>query len=230
MLAFDHLVIATPKPEIAAANAAKTKNIVTLQGGEHKKWGTYNYLAFMENNSYIEWIGIHQPNNARKSDNPLIQLLFRKQQENRNGPIQYALRTYNMDGLVKHFRKHNIDYAGPFTGSRKKPDGTTLRWRMLFPQHDKFVLPFLIEWGNTSNRPKQNHHINNVSFTSIQYGNQTINFEEMIDIFQTVYQLKTPVLTNEKQQPIAEWPLENGILQVSTRDGIHATFDHLTFR
>lgn len=58
MLAFDHLVIFSQNPELDQEHASIQHGLITTKGGHHEQWGTYNYLSFMENRCYIEWIGI----------------------------------------------------------------------------------------------------------------------------------------------------------------------------
>lgn len=81
----------------------------------------------------IEWLGIRTLKKAEQSDNPLVQHLVHTLSNQKQGPFQFALRTTKLDAYVDHFKQNNIPFTGPITGERLKPDGTTLRWRMLFP-------------------------------------------------------------------------------------------------
>src|SRR5690625_1391286 len=148
MLSLDHIVIASSDLEKASKKYEETFDIKTVKGGEHESWGTYNYLAYFSNDSYIEWLGSSKTAIARNSDNPLIQhlvyLLGRGLQE----PYQLALQTCNLDGFVEHFQSEKIPFIGPVPGKRKRPDGKMITWRMLFPTYNfkTETLPFLIEW------------------------------------------------------------------------------------
>ncbi len=142
MLALDHIIIAASSPEQAAHNFSERHRIKVAQGGQHANWGTYNYLAYFENDCYIEWIGITDWTVAKESDNPLIQLLVRKLSNGVEGPVQYALRTERMDDCIENLKTLDTPYTGPFPGSRKRPDGRLLEWRMLFPASAEDVLPF----------------------------------------------------------------------------------------
>ena len=149
MLALDHLVISVKDAEKANEYARKHLSIKAIKGGNHEQWGTYNYLAYFSNTSYIEWLAIHDEDKARSVDNPLIQHLLHVQEEKREPTtFQFALRTNQLDSYVEHFKQEQIPFKGPFNGHRVKPDGTELRWRMLFPKYDfkTEMLPFLIEW------------------------------------------------------------------------------------
>ncbi|WP_339229886.1 VOC family protein [Oceanobacillus sp. FSL K6-2867] len=160
MLAFDHLIIATNTPENTAQQFAKKYGVKVIQGGKHHNWGTHNYLAYFKNDCYIEWLGIFDEALARKSGNLLIQQLVEALAVHVEAPIQYALRTNQMDEYLAYFDAEDISYTGPVPGSRKKPDGSTLKWRMLFPISQVTPLPFLIEWDAGKNVPRDSDLIN----------------------------------------------------------------------
>src|SRR5699024_1051550 len=150
MLALDHVVIAGNDAETASAQYGNQFTIKAVKGGEHTNWGTYNYLAYFSNDSYLEWLGISDLAKATDTDNPLIQHLVFMIENDLPGPFQFALRTNELNSYISHFDKENISYTGPVSGERIKPDGTALKWRMLFPHYDhsEEILPFLIEWEN----------------------------------------------------------------------------------
>lgn len=183
MLALDHIVFSGTKEESLYENYGQDLSIKAVKGGEHENWGTYNYLAHFSNDSYLEWLGIRHFDKAKKSDNPLIKHLIYVIENNDEGPFQFALRTNHLDKFIAHFKKEKIAFKGPFTGMREKPDGTTLKWRMLFPEYNykKEMLPFLIEWQSPN-------HISSLynpqAITRIDYGGVNINK------FRHIYQLK----------------------------------------
>lgn len=199
MLEIDHLVIASQNPEEDAQQFADKHGVTVLQGGKHEKWGTYNYLAFFENNSYIEWLGVFDRDLASKSDNPLIQQTISFLEKGNTGLVTYALRTNDMDNYLNLFAEKSIHFHGPFPGSRKTAEGQLLTWRMLFPD-GKEPLPFLIEWGSGINLPEDKTNINTKSLSNIELpGSPTIYLE--------VFRLKS-----EENQI----ELENGHLQFTT--------------
>ncbi|HLR62957.1 MAG TPA: VOC family protein [Lentibacillus sp.] len=183
MLAIDHIVVAARDPEKAAEDFGMKHDIVVTEGGQHANWGTYNYLAYFRNDCYIEWIGIFDETTAARSDNPLIHLLFREIAEGHEGPIQLAFRTEQMDENVKNLQNLNIQYTGPIPGSRKRPDGSFLEWRMLFPEAEQQVLPFLIEWGEIKNTPRDPKLINGKTINLVSIPAVTL------DPFMAIYQL-----------------------------------------
>lgn len=186
MLALDHIVIAGNDAETASAQYGNQFTVKAIKGGEHTNWGTYNYLSYFSNDSYLEWLGISDLAKAHHAENPLIQHLVFMIENDLPGPFQFALRTNNIDNYVTHFEKQNIPYTGPIEGNRQKPDGTTLKWRMLFPQynHTEEILPFLIEWENLADVYPDASLLNLQTINTIHYNG--INREE----FARIYQLK----------------------------------------
>lgn len=167
MLAIDHLVIATTQPEKAAKEFAEEYGVEVIAGGKHENWGTYNYLAFFQNNTYIEWLGVFDEGLARKSDNPLVKQAVEFLKHKDYGIVSYALRTNEMDIFITHLETNRLSYVGPLPGERKKTDGSTLSWRMLFPTQDE-SLPFLIEWGNGINLPADESKINTQQLNAVK--------------------------------------------------------------
>ncbi|WP_077324365.1 VOC family protein [Virgibacillus siamensis] len=188
MLALDHIILAAKDPQQAAEDFAIKHNINVLEGGKHEKWGTYNYLAYFSNGCYLEWLGIFDKDLAVQSENPLIDQLIRTLDSDVEGAIQYALGTDDMDYYLEHFRQENISFTGPIAGSRNRPDGSLLEWRMLFPQAEIIRHPFLIEWGDGKNVPSDPALINKQQIDTIFP--VIANRDDFDKIFQTDHQLE----------------------------------------
>lgn len=195
MLEFDHIVITAKDPASAAEAYAAKHQVKTVEGGRHEKWGTYNHLAYFANDSYIEWIGIFDKAVAESSGFPLMHQIVHALEQGREEPVQIALRTYDMDHMVQHFQDFSVRYTGPVFGSRQKPDGSMLNWRMLFPETESGFLPFLIEWGDGKNAPDDKDLINQQSIASVTY-------PQGLEAFQQVFQLAgdEPQLENSRLQ------------------------------
>lgn len=193
LLALDHIVIAGKNAEDDSLSYNKRFAVKAVKGGEHANWGTYNYLAYFSNQAYIEWLGIQNYEIAKKSDNPLIKHLVYMLDQNKTGPFQFALRTDQMDDYIEHFKNNHISFDGPYAGERRKPDGTLISWRMLFPQYDieNEMLPFLIEWNNPPGGPFVQSLANPQLISKLNFGG--------VDkaTFMKIYQLKTKkILSN----------------------------------
>ncbi|MEC5424678.1 VOC family protein [Virgibacillus sp. C22-A2] len=174
MLAIDHIIITAKDPEKAAKDFSEKNDVPIVQGGRHENWGTYNYLAYFSSESYIEWIGIFDDTIANTSDNPLIKQVVNALTNGKEEVIQFAFRTDRMDKYIAYFAKENIPCTGPFSGSRKKPDGSMLKWRMLFPDTER-MLPFLVEWGEVKNVPEEGKLISDQHIDQINFGTEDVN-------------------------------------------------------
>ncbi|SER13729.1 VOC family protein [Piscibacillus halophilus] len=216
MLAFDHLVIFSNDPKRHQEIFSSSHKQVGVSGGQHDNWGTYNHLAFYKNNAYIEWLGIEKDEKAKSSENPLIQHAYFAKKKDQEGPIQFALRVKDIESYQQHFDEHDIAYYGPFPGSRTRPDGSVLEWKMLFPKYhfDSEPLPFLIEWNGEGNRPLDDADLNPSDF------NRVIIYSEQPDVFSE--RLKTIYQLDDSEN--MEWELENGKLCVKQGTGLEARF------
>lgn len=172
MLALDHIVFAGNDIEKASTTYSEKYGLKTIRGGEHTNWGTYNYLAHFSNNCYIEWLGIYDKQRAQQSNNPLISHLVYVLEQGMLGPFQFAFRTNILDEYVEHFKRNDIPFHGPIQGQRKKPNGETLTWRMVFPTYDhtKEMLPFLIEWDQPEEKRIDVSLLNSTAVSTIHYG------------------------------------------------------------
>ncbi|MET3683940.1 hypothetical protein ABID56_002056 [Alkalibacillus flavidus] len=221
MTAFDHLVVHSFNPDVHQQTFSAIHQLKGVPGGQHEHWGTFNHLAFMTNDCYIEWLGVEDETIARHSDNPLIQTTIDAYDARKEGPIQFALRVDDLNGVMERLRHHHIAFSGPFPGSRTKPDGSELAWRMLFP-HDETLnrpLPFLIEWDGDINRPSDATFINPTSFSSITVG--TDDPERYVNQLQTI----APEATSP-----SGLLLDNGTITIEDGDHLTAHFESITFK
>ena len=149
-LSLDHIIVGTYSPESQSAQDEAKYAIKRFYGGEHEQQGTYNYLANLGNESYIEWLGLRDDRLASSSANPLIKALVNNLNDGQDGKIfQFALQTDDITFFKKRFIEKGIPYVGPLVGSRVNDQGVGLKWQMLFPiGKDEEQLPFLIEWEN----------------------------------------------------------------------------------
>lgn len=143
-LRFDHLIHAVSDPERARHAFADRFGWHTVAGGEHPGFATYNALAYF-GLPYIEWVGVRKPEVA--AERPFGRDVLRVLQAG-EGPMQFAVRTNDIVGMADRWSRAGLVHEGPIEASRVRPDGVTLRWRMLFPAQEpgKLLLPFVIEW------------------------------------------------------------------------------------
>ncbi|MGG1661601.1 VOC family protein [Brevibacillus sp. NRS-1366] len=153
--AFDHLVHFIDRPPAKATELFRQAGFHAVAGGRHEAWGTWNSLSYF-GLSYIEFLAIKDETVAKQSDNPLIRQLVRDRDLG-EGLGQIALRTSQMDEWVQRLRTNDLVVHDPVAGSRKRDDGTTLSWRMLFFEdaNSKLRPPFFIEWQQSEEEREQ---------------------------------------------------------------------------
>ena len=116
-----------------------------VMGGSHEKWGTFNSLIY-NSTSYIEFLAIENEELAQNSDNPLIRQLVTDLQRE-EGIGQICFRTTDILSVKNELENKGCKTFPIFPGSRKRKDGTTIKWKMLFiNQESPLPLPFFIEW------------------------------------------------------------------------------------
>ncbi|NIK11959.1 VOC family protein [Alkalibacillus almallahensis] len=221
MTAFDHLVIHSFNPKQHKELFSQVHQLQGTAGGKHDAWGTHNHLAFMQNDCYIEWLGVDDETIARSSENPLIQSTIQAYDQKHEGPFQFALRVNHLDDIMNRLTQEQVSFAGPFPGQRTKPDGSELAWRMLFPMDESLnrPLPFLIEWDVDINRPGDSSLINQRSFSNIEIGvNDPGRFLDTLAIIEPSCRQDDHII------------LDNGQISVDTGNHLVAQFEHITFK
>jgi hypothetical protein len=142
----DHLVIACPDPDAAAAELEATLGIACTGGGRHVGGGTFNRLAFLADGSYLELIGIADREVALASPVGAAALRSLDESGGGGGLATYAIRE---DAIQKAASALGaIGSFGPAVrGSRMRPDGELVEWWTAFPDADLAAdaTPFLIE-------------------------------------------------------------------------------------
>ncbi len=177
MLTLDHIVFAGHDIEAMSTAYGNKFNLKAVFGGRHEAWGTYNYLAYLSNNAYIEWLGIEDETLANQSDSPLIKHLTYHLKNKQAGLFQFALQTNDLDSYLTHFKENEIPYTGPYNGKRKLTNGKTITWRMLFPTYDHTTetLPFLIEWDQPESERVNVGLVNSSAITKIEFSGTSLD-------------------------------------------------------
>lgn len=136
-LALDHVLIAVPDLDAAAAALQARHGLGSVAGGRHPGFGTANRVVPL-GGSYLELVAVADPERAAVS-------AFGRWVASAppSRPMGSAVRTDDLDGVA---RRLGLDVEA---GSRAAPDGTLLRWRMAGTDAAAAepCLPFFIEWG-----------------------------------------------------------------------------------
>ncbi len=143
LLGLDHLVVAVPDPEAAAAELERSVGLACTGGGRHPAWGTYNRLAWL-GDTYVELIGVADrslaPNGA------VSRAVLAALEAGHVGLVSYAVATDDIDAFVAGMRTAGSPLSDVETRSRTRPDGEVVRWRATFPPElGPAEPPFVIE-------------------------------------------------------------------------------------
>ncbi len=145
--AFDHAVHFVRRDPEEAVDQLSQYGFHAVSGGAHERWGTRNSLCYFDL-QYLEFLAVERPDVARgASENGLVAQLLREETKG-EGLIQTALRTTDIERAASELSQKGVRVSGPQPGSRTRPDGSVIQWKMLFLDTDAPgpKLPFLIEW------------------------------------------------------------------------------------
>jgi catechol 2,3-dioxygenase-like lactoylglutathione lyase family enzyme len=149
----DHLVIACPDPDEAAATLDSELGLAVTGGGRHPGAGSWNRIAWLADGSYLELIGIDDPELASTSR---VNAAALGALDAGGGLVTYALLVDDIDLTVQGLRAAGAKFGAPVHGSRARDDGEVVEWWVAFPDLPLAAdgVPFLIqhayvggEWG-----------------------------------------------------------------------------------
>ncbi len=142
----DHLVFRAPAMEQGCMAVEKLLGVSPAPGGRHPNWGTRNALASLGPRVYLEVMG---PDDS--APDPLRPRPFGLDTETTPRLVTWAARASDLERLVEIARSEGVDLGEAQAGSRRKPDGVLLQWKMtdLRTERQSGVIPFFIDWGST---------------------------------------------------------------------------------
>lgn len=213
---FDHIVHYTEKPE-EVKTAFQLIGFHAINGGNHPSWGTYNCLNYFTGLRYIEWIGIADFDKAKTSDNVLIQQIIADSHKG-EGFSQLAFRTDDIDAAISRIQTKGLKPIGPFSGSRKREDGKTISWSMLFihdEQDDTCRYPFFIQWGEPEEAranemtPLMQHSIGTPSLSHI--GMNASDLDKSLQKYCHLFDIPRQAVTESSDEfgAYSEFPIGN---------------------
>lgn len=139
----DHLVIAVPDPDAAAAELEATLGITATGGGRHAGGGTFNRIAWLADGSYLELIGVEDRALAERS--PIGAAAVHTLDTSGTGLAAYALAVDDLELTVAELHANGSSVPPPAHGSRILPDGSAAEWLVSVPEPLGIEgLPFLI--------------------------------------------------------------------------------------
>jgi catechol 2,3-dioxygenase-like lactoylglutathione lyase family enzyme len=140
----DHLVVAVPDPDAAAADLLGALGLAATGGGRHAS-GTWNRLVFL-GDTYLELIGVWDA--ARAAAHPIGRAALAKLAGAGAGLATYALATAPgaLVTTAAALQAAGSPIGPPIAGHRDRPDGVRVTWTTAIPPDlgpDR--PPFLIE-------------------------------------------------------------------------------------
>ena len=147
LTAIDHLVVAVPDLDQAAATLRSDVGLAVIPGGTHPDHGTANALVWL-GDTYLELVAVVDPERARGS---WFGRLVAGRLEAGGGLAAICLASDDLDADLAAARARGAAVDGPFAGARRRPDGRLVRWRLAVPADlGPDSAPFLIEHDPTA--------------------------------------------------------------------------------
>ena len=142
----DHLVYATPDLAAGVERVEKLLGVKAVAGGQHPGGGTRNALIRLGDESYLEIIGPDpdQPKPPRPRRFNIDELKLPQL-------VTWAAKGNDLETIVENAKKNGIGLGQVQAGSRKRPDGVLLAWRLTVSPSltADGLVPFFIDWGKT---------------------------------------------------------------------------------
>ncbi|MCB0561201.1 MAG: VOC family protein [Lewinellaceae bacterium] len=146
-LPVDHLIYAAPTLERGMGQIEALLGARPVYGGQHLGYGTHNALLGLGPDVYLEVIA---PDPAQPEAPRPLWIAADAVTEPRL--ICWAAKSADLDALVGKAHRHGIELGKVTAGSRARPDGQMLSWRLTDPRANPAVgiIPFFIDWGDSA--------------------------------------------------------------------------------
>jgi hypothetical protein len=138
----DHLVYATPDLARTVADLESRLGLSATPGGRHPGRGTRNALFGLGPGSYLEVIGPDPESQAVPGWFGIDALTAPR-------IVTWAANGAALADIVAAASRQGVHLGAVTEGSRRRPDGTLLRWRFTDPGTviGDGIVPFFIDWG-----------------------------------------------------------------------------------
>jgi hypothetical protein len=142
----DHLVLGTPDLAATLAEFTRRTGVEPAPGGVHVGRGTRNHLVALGGSCYLEIIGPDPEQAAPGRPRP-----FESPGLTTARTLTWAISPPDLDAAIAAARAQGYDPGPAKPMSRRRPDGTLLRWRLTDGDDadPSGLVPFLIDWGDS---------------------------------------------------------------------------------
>lgn len=142
----DHLIYGVPDLGAGRDRIERLLGVRPVPGGRHPDYGTRNALVGLGPETYLE-VMAPDPDLPRPTDG----VLFGLDERVSPGFVTWALRGEEIEARAAEAGSHGLALGPVEAGSREKPDGTVLTWKLTDPRVLPCggAVPFLIAWGET---------------------------------------------------------------------------------
>lgn len=140
----DHLVYAVPDLDEGVQAMEELLGVSSSPGGRHLGLGTHNRLFGLADGSYLEVVAPDPDQPA-----PPRPRWFGLDALRKPRLASWCIRVRDLREAIQATRHAGLDLGEPTSGSRQRPDGSTLSWTFTDPWSDRAggVIPFCIDWG-----------------------------------------------------------------------------------
>ena len=140
----DHLVYATPDLDATIERLEQLFSVRAAIGGQHPGWGTKNALLSLGPKAYLEIMGPDATQPEPKQPRP-----FGMDTMSKPRLMTWVARTDDIQSVIDRAKRQELDLGELQEKSRKKPDGSILKWTMtdLRKNRKDGTIPYFINWG-----------------------------------------------------------------------------------
>ena len=143
----DHLVYATPDVAASIEEMEQLFGVRAAIGGRHPGWGTKNALLALGPKAYLEILG-PDPDQPEPKQPRLLGI------DTMSKPrlVSWVARTDDVQSVIDKAKGQGLDLGDLLEKSRKKPDGSVLKWTMTDPTKNRKdgIIPYFINWGDSA--------------------------------------------------------------------------------
>jgi hypothetical protein len=198
VIELDHVLIAVDDLEAAAKEVEARFGLASVEGGRHRGLGTANTIVPL-GGTYLELVAVVDDAEAAASG-------FGSWVGGGERPrlLGWCLRTDALDAVAERLGLTIAD------GSRARPEGTVLRWRMagLESSTEEPSLPFFIEWGAGTPYPGE-ALAQSATIDELRLVGDPERIEEWLD------GADVPISVSEGRPALRSIVLDNGVLEPS---------------